>query len=56
MIRTVRRKRREAAEEAAVEAEIESLEEDAVNARPDGTPSNGTSSAHDTSSTPDTNE
>ncbi|NYF29793.1 DUF6049 family protein [Microbacterium sp. JAI119] len=56
VIRTVRRKRREAAEEAAVEAEIESLEEDAVNARPDGTPSNGTSSAHDTSSTPDTNE
>jgi len=35
VIRTVRRKRREAAEEAAVEAQIESLEEDAVEARPD---------------------
>lgn len=35
VIRTVRRKRREAAEEAAVVAEIESLEEDAVEARPD---------------------
>ncbi|MGO4489184.1 DUF6049 family protein [Microbacterium sp. 2RAF4] len=56
VIRTVRRKRREAAEEAAVEAEIESLEEDAVRTRPEGTPSDGTSSAHDTSSTPDTNE
>ncbi|WP_282847716.1 DUF6049 family protein [Microbacterium oxydans] len=62
VIRTVRRKRREAAEEAAVEAEIESLEEAALNTRTDGTPSDGTSSAHgtsstnDTSSTPDTNE
>lgn len=37
VIRTVRRKRREAAEEAAVEAQIESLEEDAVEARPDAT-------------------
>ena len=36
VIRTVRRKRREAAEESAVEAQIEALEEeDAVEARPD---------------------
>jgi hypothetical protein len=35
VIRTVRRKRREGAEEAAVVAQIESLEEDAVGARPD---------------------
>lgn len=35
VIRTVRRKRRESAEEAAAEADLESLEEDAVDARPD---------------------
>ena len=35
VIRTVRRKRREAAEEAAVEAQIESLEEEAVDVRPE---------------------
>lgn len=37
VIRTVRRKRHEAAEEAAVEAQIESLEEVAVESRPDAT-------------------
>ena len=37
VIRTVRRKRHEAAEEAAVEAEIETLEEGAVHTRPDAT-------------------
>lgn len=37
VIRTVRRKRREAAEEAVLEAQIETLEEDAVEARPDAT-------------------
>ncbi len=38
VIRTVRRKRREAVEESAVEAQIEALEEeDAVEARPDAT-------------------
>ncbi|MFJ6533246.1 DUF6049 family protein [Microbacterium sp. NPDC091662] len=37
VIRTVRRKRHEAAEEAALEAQIESLEEDAVESRPDAT-------------------
>lgn len=35
VIRTVRRKRRETAEEAAIEAQIETLEEDAVEAGPD---------------------
>lgn len=35
VIRTVRRKRRETAEEAAVEAEIETLEEDAVTTKPE---------------------
>lgn len=35
VIRTVRRKRRESAEESAAEADLESLEEDAVDARPD---------------------
>lgn len=35
VIRTVRRKRRESAEESAVEAQIEALEEEAVVARPD---------------------
>ncbi|WAA66147.1 DUF6049 family protein [Microbacterium oxydans] len=37
VIRTVRRKRREAAEESAVEAQIEALEEDAVEDRPGAT-------------------
>lgn len=43
VIRTVRRKRREAAEESAVEAQIEALEEEeAVEARPDTTPTEDT--------------
>ena len=42
VIRTVRRKRRESAAEAAVEAEIDALEEDAVNTRPDAAPTEGT--------------
>ena len=42
VIRTVRRKRREGAAEAAVEAEIDALEEDAVNTRPDAAPTEDT--------------
>ncbi|WP_337026575.1 DUF6049 family protein [Microbacterium sp. LB16] len=42
VIRTVRRKRRESTAEAAVEAEIDALEEDAVKTRPDAAPSEDT--------------